>query len=83
MSTPGMSQPQEQGSPGQGQPPSGQQQDPLQDFRQLAQQVQQLAQKYPEAAEGSATILKTIKDMMTRVAGNPQRTQEKQAPPAS
>lgn len=68
-----------------GQAPGGQeqQQDPLQEFRALAQQVQALAQKYPEAAEGSATILKSIQEMMVRVSGNAQRNPEKAAPPAA
>ncbi len=82
MSSPGMPQPQQ--SPQSGSPdgkPQEQQSDPLQDFRKLAQDVQGLGTKYPEAAEGAAQMLKLIQGMMTRVAGNPQRTQEKQAPP--
>lgn len=65
--------------------PQGQDQgqggDPLQEFRSLAEQVMALGKKYPEAAQGSAQIMKIIQQMMTSVAGNAQRTPPKEAPP--
>jgi flagellar biosynthesis/type III secretory pathway protein FliH len=69
------------------QPEQGQQQgqdkgqDPLQEFRALAEQVMAIGKKYPEAAQGSAQMLKIVQQMMTQVAGNAQRTPEKSAPP--
>ena len=62
-------------------PQPQQQGDPLQEFRSLAEQVMALGKKYPEAAQGSAQILKIVQQMMTQVAGNAQRTPEKQSPP--
>jgi hypothetical protein len=55
--------------------------DPLQEFRSLAEQVMALGKKYPEAAQGSAQILKIVQQMMTSVAGNAQRTPQREAPP--
>jgi hypothetical protein len=55
--------------------------DPLQEFRSLAEQVMALGKKYPEAAQGSAQIMKIVQQMMTSVAGNAQRTPQREAPP--
>lgn len=57
------------------------QQDPLEEWRSLAQQVQQMIQKYPEAGQVAAPMLQAIKQAMTLVASNPQRSPERQAPP--
>jgi hypothetical protein len=59
----------------------GQQGDPLAEFRELGEKIMALGKKYPEAAQGSAQMLKIVQQMMTSVAGNAQRTPEKQAPP--
>ncbi len=69
------------------QPQPGQEQqqpqggDPLQEFRELGQRIMELGKKYPETAQEAAGLLRGIQQMMTKVSGNPQRTQEKQAPP--
>jgi hypothetical protein len=57
------------------------QDDPLNKFRALGQQVKQLQDQFPEFSENAIAILREIQKGMTKVAGNPQRTQEKQAPP--
>ena len=59
----------------------GQGGDSLQEWRQWAESGMRLARKYPEATEGMATIMREIQNIMTRVAGNPQRTPAAQAPP--
>lgn len=64
-----------------GQDPQNQGQDAMNDFRTFAQAGTELAKKYPEATEGMTTILREIQKMMVRVAGNPQRTPQQQAPP--
>jgi hypothetical protein len=51
------------------------------EFVKVAQAVQQLAQKYPEFTENAAEILPLLEKGMAKVAGNPQRTPERQAPP--
>jgi hypothetical protein len=53
----------------------------VEEFRQLAMQIQQLAQKYPEIVDDAAQMLPLIQRAMSKVAGNPQRSPEKQAPP--
>lgn len=58
-----------------------QQGDPLEPFRNFAKLGMALGQQFPEAAQYMAEILRTIQKAMTAVAGNPQRTQEKQPPP--
>jgi hypothetical protein len=55
--------------------------DPLEEWRALAQQVQMLIKKYPEAGKSVQPIMEGIKNAMTAVSANPQRTQERQAPP--
>lgn len=77
MAAGSVAQPQAQ-SQGQDQ---GNGQDPLQDWRQFAQMGNSLAQKYPEATESMVKILREIQQIMTKVAGNPQRTAPTQAPP--
>jgi hypothetical protein len=61
-----------------GQPGSS---DTLGEFRSAAQILMALGKKYPEAAPDMAQALKAIQGAMTKVAGNPQRTQEAQVPP--
>jgi len=55
--------------------------DPLQEFRSLAEAVMAIGKKYPEAAQGAAAIMKEIQKMQVQVAGNAQRTPQKEAPP--
>lgn len=72
-----------------GSPPQQQTGDPsqqqaaqmLNEFRPLADTIQQLGKKYPEGQEQATQMLKALEGWMTRVAGNPQRTQQAQAPP--
>jgi hypothetical protein len=40
-----------------------------------------LIKKYPEAGKSVQPIMEGIKNAMTAVSANPQRTQERQAPP--
>lgn len=51
------------------------------DFVKVAQAIQQLGQQYPEAAEDLSQVLPLLQRAMAKVAGNPQRTAETQAPP--
>ncbi len=74
MASAGQSQP---GQAGQGP------QQAVQEFTQLAQQIQALAKKYPEFVEGAAQILPMIEKSLTRIAGNPERTPDRQAPPVA
>lgn len=64
-----------------GQQEQGGAQQAVQQFTELAKQVQQLAQQYPEFVESAAQILPLIQKGMVRIAGNAQRTPERQAPP--
>ena len=48
---------------------------------QTAKQLQIIGQQFPEMAASVATALKALKDGLTMVAGNPERTPERQAPP--
>lgn len=59
----------------------GQQQDPLADFRALGEQIMAIGKKFPETSKVAAQMLKMVQEMQTSVAGNPQRTPDKQAPP--
>jgi len=61
----------------------GGQSDSLGEFRSAAQILMALGQKYPESAGEMAAALKAIQGAMVKVAGNPQRTQERQAPPTA
>jgi hypothetical protein len=53
----------------------------MEKFRPLADTVRQLGQQYPEGQEEAVQIMKALQQWMAKVAGNPQRTQEAQAPP--
>jgi hypothetical protein len=53
----------------------------LDEFRGLAETIQGLAKKYPEFVDAATQILPLIQKGMVRVAGNPERTPERQAPP--
>lgn len=53
----------------------------MQEFRPLAETIRQLGTKYPEGQEEAVQIMKALQGWMAKVAGNPQRTQEAQAPP--
>lgn len=77
MQPPAVAQGQDQGQAGQ-QP---QEQDQLGEFRSVAQIIMALGQKYPESAKNMADALRAIQGAMTQVAGNPQRTPQRQAPP--
>ena len=82
-------QPQGGGAPPGAQAPQQQTGDPsqqqaaqmLNEFRPLADTIQQLGKKYPEGQEQPTQMLKALEGWMTRVAGNPQRTPQAQAPP--
>lgn len=76
--TPQMSTSGQQGSQGRQGPEQA-----IQQFTALAEQVQQLAKQYPEFVESATKILPEIQKGMTKIAGNPARTPERQAPPTS
>lgn len=65
-----------------GSQPSGQQVGQVMEkFRPLADTVRQLGQQFPEGQEEAVQIMKALQGWMAKVAGNPQRVQEAQAPP--
>jgi hypothetical protein len=50
-------------------------------FRPLAESIRQLGTQFPEGQEEAVAIMKALQSWMAKVAGNPQRTPEAQAPP--
>ena len=86
MASPAMN-PAGSGAPPQGQAPAGASGDPqgaqkaIADFRNLAEMIQKLAGDYPEFTEAAAGFLPQLQKVMAKVAGNPQRTPDRQAPP--
>jgi hypothetical protein len=69
-------------APGANAAPNGQQvSQVMEKFRPLADTVKQLGQQYPEGQEEAVQIMKALQQWMAKVAGNPQRTPEAQAPP--
>ncbi len=62
--------------------PDGQQVGQVMDkFRPLAESIRQLGTQFPEGQEEAVAIMKALQSWMAKVAGNPQRTPEAQAPP--
>jgi hypothetical protein len=70
------------GQSSQGQAGQGPQQ-AVQEFTKVAQDIQLLAKKYPEFVESAAQILPLIEKGLTKIAANPQRTPDRQAPPVA
>lgn len=48
---------------------------------QIAQQIKTVGERVPEFAPAAAQAIKALQQGMTLVAGNPERTPERQAPP--
>jgi len=89
MASPAMGMPQGSGAPatnpGQGPVGGTANSDPrmiIAEFRQLAQKIQELAGKYPEFTQAAAKMLPEIQKSMSQIVGNPNRVQDKAAPPA-
>jgi transcription initiation factor TFIID subunit TAF12 len=59
----------------------GQVQQVMEQFRPLADTVKQLGSQYPEGQEEAVQIMKALQSWMAKVAGNPQRVPDAQAPP--
>lgn len=79
MATPGGSAPgAEAPQQAQGQPDN---KAAIEQFRQLAAMVQQLASKFPEFTPSASQIIPLIQKGMVAVAGNAQRTPDRQSPP--
>jgi hypothetical protein len=53
----------------------------MEEFRPLAETIRQLGTKHPEGQEEAVAIMKALQSWMAKVAGNPQKTPEAQAPP--
>lgn len=66
---------------GQGAPDNKQVAQVMEEFRPLAETIRQLGTKHPEGQEEAVAIMKALQSWMAKVAGNPQKTPEAQAPP--
>ena len=79
MGAPGQQPEQPQAAPGGAQ--GGDTNSAIEPIRSIAQALAAYAQQHQEATEEITQIFPLLQKVMARVAGNPQRTPEKPAPP--